>query len=227
MIKFGKRIDEIRSDIDHRLSKNDASKKKVMATGLWLLLMSSIRVGNRKYLKENGTYGMTTLQRKHIKLTPSKITLDFVGKKKVQNYVEIKIPNKGVYKWLKRLYDDADPYFIEYKGVRVNSKDLNDYIKEYYGKFTAKDFRTWGANIIFLNALEDLDTRDLESTKDINKALKQAIEHTAGKLNNTPTVLKNNYLCQPLLELFKKDPKELVRKIRKAKNIDKLLITLI
>ena len=53
MIKFGKELKNIKKNIMGVLAKDDC-RKKVIATGLWLLLMSSIRVGNTKYLKENG-----------------------------------------------------------------------------------------------------------------------------------------------------------------------------
>jgi DNA topoisomerase I len=229
MIKFGKELNNIKSNIMSLMNKED-SRKKVIATGLWIMLMSSIRVGNTKYLKENGTYGLTTLHKKHVTVKPTYIELDFVGKKSVQNYVKIKLPNKKFYNWFQKLYKKASPYLLSYKGSRVNAQEINDYIKDYYGEeFTAKDFRTWGANIIFLKRVAELRAKDLKELKpkELNKVVKELIEHTADKLNNTPSVLKSNYLCPHILEKFKCEPQSLVKKIQKSNDIDKLLIQLL
>ena len=229
MIKFGKELKNIKNNIMGVLAK-DSCRKKVIATGLWLLLMSSIRVGNKKYLKENGTYGLTTLQKKHVKVRPTYIELDFRGKKSVQNYVKVNLPNKRMYEWFKKLHKNASPYFLSCDGLRVNSQEINDYIKDYYGEeFTAKDFRTWGANVIFLNNVAKIETQTLKglNPKEINKIIKEIVEQTAEKLNNTPSVLKSNYLCQHILEKLKCDPQKIIKKIKNAKDIDKLLIELL
>ena len=228
--EFGKQLKTIKDNIIHKISKTKISKKKVITTGLWILLMSSIRVGNSKYLKENGTYGLTTLQKKHVNIKNSNLILDFVGKKSVQNYVNVKIPNKGLVDWFNYLHKHADPFFLSYDGSRINAQDINDYIKDYYGdNFTAKDFRTWGANIIFLNRLSELDSKEIKDLKpkDMNKFIKKIVEETAEKLNNTPSVLKSNYLCHHILDRLKEDPHALIKRIKSARDIDKLLIDLL
>jgi DNA topoisomerase-1 len=230
MKEFGKQLKTIKDNILHKLSKDKLSRKKVIATGLWILLMSSIRVGNSKYLKENGTYGLTTLQKKHVKLSGSNAVLDFVGKKSVQNYVKIHIPNKKLLDLFHYLHKHADPFFLSYEGSRICSQEINDYIKDYYGdKFTAKDFRTWGANVIFLNRLAEIETKDLKEMKprDVNKFIKGIVDETAEKLNNTPTVLKSNYLCHHILDRLKEDPHALIKRVKAARDIDKLLIELL
>lgn len=230
MKEFGKQLKTIKDDILGKISKDEISKKKVIATGLWILLMSSIRVGNSKYLKENGTYGLTTLQKKHVDIKNSNMILDFVGKKSVQNYVKIKIPNKKLVNWFNYLYKHAEPFLLTYKGSRINAQDINDYIKDNYGdNFTAKDFRTWGANIIFLDRLSEMDSKELKDMKpkEINKFVKRIVEETAEKLNNTPSVLKSNYLCHHILDKLKENPHALIKRIKSARDIDKLLIELL
>ena len=36
--------------------------------------------------------------------------------------------------------------------IKIKSSDVNDYLKQ-FGDFTAKNFRTWGANIDFIDFL--------------------------------------------------------------------------
>lgn len=229
MVEFGKELGRIKKNIMKELDMEKPSRTKVIATGLWLLLKSSIRVGNKKYLKENGTYGLTTLNKKHVKVSDKHIELDFVGKKSVQNYVKVKIPTPKLTKWFKYLHKNADPYFIAFDGQRISSLEINDYIKDYYGEaFTAKDFRTWGANIIFLEEISKIDLKkDKLTPKEINKTIKNIIEHTAEMLNNTPSVLKSNYLCQHILEKLKTNPEKIIKQIRNTRDIDQLLIELL
>ena len=108
------------------------------------------RIGNDVYSKKNKSYGTTTLQGKHMKIKKDEIIIDFNGKKNVRNICTIK--NKKLVKTLKqkrRTIGKEDRIFTYRKGEKyfnIKSSDVNKYLKQ-FGKFTAKDFRTWGANI--------------------------------------------------------------------------------
>ena len=81
------------------------------------------------------------------------------------------------------------------KGIIIlNHLDVNKYLKQ-FGKFTAKDFRTWGANIELIKEL----------MKNKNSELKKCIENVSIKLHNTPTICKSNYLDPELMEFYKND----------------------
>ena len=157
------------------------------------------RIGNDVYSKKNKSYGTTTLQGKHIKVkNKNELIIDFNGKKNVRNICTVK--NKKLVKTLrqkKRTINKNDRIFTYRRGERyynIKSSDVNKYLKQ-FGKFTAKDFRTWGANIELIKEL----------MKNKNSELKKCIENVSIKLHNTPTICKSNYLDPELMEFYKND----------------------
>jgi len=224
---FGKKLPFIKKDIIRQLTTKGPSYKKVIATALWFLYVSYIRVGNERYMKENNTHGLLTLKKKHITLTPSKIKLNFVGKKNVKNVIELDIPSPSFGRWLRYLYDHARPFVFHYDGKRVNASDINHYIQDHYGNFTAKDFRTWGANIELLSAIRRVNPKTLKTKRDAQRVLREAIEHSSKKLNNTISVCKSNYLCKTILEKYNKNPVKMIQQAKKSRSIPKLLLEMI
>jgi len=226
LYQFGLKLPHIKKDIAHRMAGPN-NREKIIATALWFLTMCPVRVGNEKYLKENNTHGLLTLHKRHIKLTSNKVCLDFIGKKKVQNYYELCIPNKGYARWLNELHLRARPYYFEFEGRKIDANDLNEYIQTEYGPFTAKDFRTWAANIEFIAVIRKVTTADLTSKKECNSSLKHCIESVADKLNNTVAVCKSNYICKSIIDEYQNDPQRLANFVRKSKSNEQALMVLL
>ena len=144
-----------------------------------------------------------------MKFKKNEVVIDFIGKKKVRNVCTVK--NKKVVKSLKekrRTRNKNDRIFSYRKGSKyydINSKDVNKYLKQ-FGKFTAKNFRTWGANIEFIcKLLNYCKTTDCTIKKNNQKVLKDSVKFVAEKLHNTEAVCKSNYLDPELIMLFTND----------------------
>ncbi len=227
LYKFGKRLDFIKQSIVKQLTSKCPSRTKVIATALWLLTTSCIRVGNEKYLKENNTYGLLTLKKSHVKFNNGDVCLDFIGKKSIRNKYTVCIGSAPFARWLRYLYDHANPFFFQYDNRRVTAADLNSHIQEHYGAFTAKDFRTWGANIEFLKAIRKIKSRDLTTKRECQRELKKAIECVSIKLNNTIAVCKSNYICKAIISDFQEDPIKFVKKVQRNKSNHNLLSSLL
>jgi len=164
---------------------------------------------NERYSKKYKSYGTTTLENKHIKLKKDHVIIDFVGKKKVRNVCTVK--NKKVVKTLrekKRTLSKNDRVFTYRKGNKyfnIQSSDVNKYLKQ-FGKFSAKNFRTWGANIEFIVQINKYCKKEeLTTKKEVDKCVKESIEEVARKLHNTSAVCKSNYLDPELIKLFTND----------------------
>jgi len=199
MISFGKSFNKINDKINDDLYTVKDSKNKQIAIILKLIMECQFRIGNDVYSKKNRSYGTTTLQGKHIKVkSKNELVIDFNGKKNVRNVCTVK--NKKLVKTLrqkKRTINKNDRIFTYRRGERyynIKSSDVNKYLKQ-FGKFTAKDFRTWGANIELIKEL----------MKNKNSELKKCIENVSLKLHNTPTICKSNYLDPELMEFYKND----------------------
>lgn len=199
MISFGKSFNKINDKINDDLYTVKDSKNKQIAIILKLIMECQFRIGNDVYSKKNRSYGTTTLQGKHIKVkSKNELVIDFNGKKNVRNVCTVK--NKKLVKTLrqkKRTINKNDRIFTYRRGERyynIKSSDVNKYLKQ-FGKFTAKDFRTWGANIELIKEL----------MKNKNSELKKCIENVSLKLHNTPTICKSNYLDPELMDFYKND----------------------
>jgi len=209
MSAFGKKFTKINQKINDDLFSVKDSKEKQVAMILKLIMECHFRVGNERYSKKYKSYGTTTLENKHIKIKKDHVIIDFIGKKKVRNTCTVR--NKKVVKTLKekkKTLGKNDRVFTYRKGkdyYKIQSSDVNKYLKQ-FGKFSAKNFRTWGANIEFIVQINKLCKKGtLDTKKGIDECIKKSIDTVAFKLHNTSAVCKSNYLDPELLKFFKID----------------------
>ena len=206
MIEFGKSYQKIIKQINKDMFNENDSKNKQIASALKIIIECNFRIGNDKYLKENKSYGVTTLLNEHIKINGDTVILDFIGKKGVQNKCRVK--NKKLSKNLKikkRTLNKKDRIFTyRYKNKYYNlkSNDVNKYLKQ-FGNFTAKNFRTWIANLEFITLLLKYDI--IDSLTERKKIINESIESIANKLHNTKSVCKSNYIDPYLVETYLND----------------------
>ena len=209
MSAFGKKFIKINKKINEDLYSPKDSKEKQIAIILKLIMECHFRIGNDKYSKKYKSYGTTTLENHHLKAKKDSIIIDCVGKKKVRNICTVK--NKKVVRSLKekkKTLKKNDRIFSYRKGneyFNIKSSDVNKYLKQ-FGNFTAKNFRTWGANIEFIVQINKLCKNEkLSSKKQIDDCIKKSIKEVAHKLHNTSAVCKSNYLDPELIKYFQND----------------------
>ena len=192
LIKFGKNRSKLMKQIETDYKSKVDSKNKQIAMILKIIMDCNFRIGNDKYTKENNSFGVSTLLAKHIK-TKNGVTVDFVGKKGVQNTCEIDNPKmKTNLRTKKKKYKNNEKIFQyekECKTYEIKSDDVNEYL----GEFTTKNFRTWSANTLLISYLLH------------NKCSKDGIEYVAKKLHHTPSICKSNYIDPKLVEFYEKD----------------------
>lgn len=205
MIDFGKSYSKIINQINKDLYSESDSKNKQTASALKIIIECNFRIGNDKYLKENKSYGVTTLLNEHIKINGDTVGLDFIGKKGVRNTCKVK--NKKLSKNLKmkkRTLNKKDRIFTyrhKNKYYNLKSTDVNKYLKQ-FGEFSAKNFRTWIANLEFITLLLKTDGESLNERK---KNINESLEKIAHKLHNTKSVCKSNYIDPYLVETYQND----------------------
>jgi DNA topoisomerase-1 len=192
IIKHSRVFKKLNKIINEDLKNTENIKKKEIAIILYLIINCGFRIGNNKYAKENKSYGLTTLEFRHIKFVNNQIIIDFIGKKGVQN--KSICMNDIIYKYLskkKRQYKATERVF-SYKSddkiINISSNYVNKYLKKISPEITAKDLRTWCANELFLKFIKD---KKILNTKN---PIKKAIEMVAEKLHNTSIICKKNYI---------------------------------
>ena len=204
MLQFGYALPEIRLHLEKDLALRNFEKRKILALVVSLMQRTNIRIGNSIYEKLYGSFGLTTLKDKHVKIQGQKITFNFKGKKGVMHNVDLKskrlsrlvqkckeIPGKELFQF----YDD------EGNRHSIDSGMVNDYIKEISGEnFTAKDFRTWSGTVNALIAFKEIGYA--ENNSQYKKKVKEALEMVASHLGNTSTVCRKYYVHPLVINLY-------------------------
>ena len=202
MIAFGAALPKIRRQVDRDVSRRALSKLRVVATIVRLLDQTSIRVGNDEYARENKSFGLTTMQKRHVDVEGSTIAFRFRGKGGKQSDVALTDPR--VARVLRRCEGLPGQHLFQYvdddgEPVDVDSDDVNDYLREVTGEdFTAKDFRTWSGTVLAAWALEELG--EAGSPTQAKRQVVRAVESVAKELGNTPAVCRSSYVHPQVIE---------------------------
>ena len=201
IVGFAKALPEIRKKIQLDLRKQGWPREKVLSLVINILDQTALRLGNKSYEQENGTFGLTTLKRKHLKLNGDSISFQFKAKGGIYRNTQIKgrklsrlirecseLPGQEVFQFL-----DG-----EGKPHPVFSQDVNSYIQEITGgDYTAKDFRTWGGTVGAIELLPEA-IAELETSPKRNFAT-CLVRKVADKLGNTVTVCRAYYIHPTIL----------------------------
>jgi len=204
MINFGKALPQIRKEVDRGLSLPGLPRDKVLATIVYLLEATMIRIGNDEYARENKSYGLTTLRNRHVKIDGSEVEFRFRGKSGVHH--DVKVHDKRLARIIGRTRDLPGQHLFEYVGDdgaphTVDSSDVNDYLRDITGEeYTAKDFRTWSGTVLAALALQEFEKVDSEAQA--RKNVVRAIESVAEKLGNTPSVCRKCYVHPAVLDAY-------------------------
>ena len=179
-------------------------KNKVLAAIVRLLERTCMRIGNDEYVKQNESFGLTTLQDDHVKVSGSKMRFKFRGKSGQQQDIELEDPRLA--KIVKKCRDipgwELFQYFDEAgEKCRITSTDVNNYIRDIAGEdFTAKDFRTWGGTGWAALVFEELGPAENDTDK--KKRIVEAIKSVSSKLGNRPATCKKYYVHPAILEAY-------------------------
>ena len=207
MVDFGISLPKIRQKVNHDLQIKKMEKRKILATVIWLLEHTFIRVGNEEYQQANNSFGLTTLRNKHASVSGDKIVFRFRGKSGVNHIIEISHP--AVAKTIKRC-TELPGYelfqFIDDGGDRhvIDSADVNDFLKEVTrDDFSAKDFRTWGATTISANNFYTLGFPDNKTS--LKKNITETVKKVAKHLNNTASICRNYYIHPSVFQTYQEN----------------------
>jgi DNA topoisomerase-1 len=204
MIAFGEALPKIRERTDQDIAQRGLGREKVLATVVKLLETTLIRVGNREYMKQNNSFGLTTLRDQHVDVEGSTLRFEFRGKSGKDHSVEVH--DRRLARIVKQCRDLPGQKLFQYldeTGERqsVSSEDVNSYLRETTGEdFSAKDFRTWGGTVLALSAL--LEAGGCGSEREANHAVAEAIKHVAGQLGNRPAICRKYYVHPVVIDSF-------------------------
>lgn len=205
ILQFAEALPLLRRRVAADLGRRGLSREKILAAVVRLLEISLIRVGNEAYLRENNSFGLTTLQRGHVEVATSEIRFAFRGKS--GQWHEKSVQDRRVARVLRQILDLPGQELFRYVNGSgelrtVASEDVNDYLQETTGAdFTAKDIRTWHATVCAAAALRSLGpaTSPSQAKKNIARAVREVARH----LGNRPAASRKYYIHPAILDAYR------------------------
>jgi DNA topoisomerase-1 len=201
---FASHLPSIRQQVDKDLTRPQLDHDKVVALVVRLMELTSIRIGNESYKKLYGSFGLTTLLNRHVKIEGTTINFEFKGKKGV--YHKVALHSRKLARLVKQCRDIPGKELFQYyneagEHCTVGSGDVNHYLKEITGEdFTAKDFRTWAGSVSALYAFKEAG--GFNTITECHKKIVSVLDEVALNLGNTRTVCKKYYVHPTVIKSY-------------------------
>jgi DNA topoisomerase I len=180
--------------------------ERAAATAVRLLDLGYFRIGSDAYTDENGSFGLTTLERRHVTRRKGKLVFCFTGKSGVEHCIEIDDPLSvaAVETMRRRRGDDAR--LLAYKDAKrwaaLDAARVNEYLRTCTGAdMTAKDFRTWHATVLAAASLAASDEPG-KTKASRQRAIRKAMVEVSDYLGNTPAIAKASYVDPRVVDLY-------------------------
>ena len=204
MLEFRELLPALRDRVEKDLLLDGLPRDKVLATIVRLLEKSLIRIGNDEYARDNKSYGLTTMKRRHVEVTGHTLRFDFRGKSGMMHSVAV--TDRRVARIVQHCQELPGQELFQYldedgKRQTVDAGDINDYLRRATGReMTAKDFRTWSGTMLAAFELRALGPGANE--KEAKANVVQAIDRVAKRLGNTRAVCRKYYIHPVVLESY-------------------------
>lgn len=199
LIGFGEHLPALRTAMAQHLDNDELDRDRVCAIALRLIDLGWFRVGSDRHTRTSGTFGITTLRKRHVSVSGRRVRLAFVGKGRSQVRTSLvddelaaairellAVPGRGR---IFRYEADGELYGL-------TGRTVNEYVKTHLGpEFTAKDFRTWGGTLVAAIAFAE---RGLDGKGAVNAVMRRVAE----RLGNTPAVCRQSYVAPAVVDAY-------------------------
>jgi DNA topoisomerase I len=195
---------KIRERVETDIELPGFTRDKIMATLVWLLETTLIRIGSDEYAKANKSYGLTTFKRRHVAVVGSEMRFEFRGKSGIQHAVAV--TDKRIARIVQRCQELRGEELFKYldddgKRQSIQAEDVNAYLQAVTGReVTAKDFRTWAGTMLAAEALRR--TGPAKTKREAERNIVAAVDLTAKRLGNTRSVCRKYYIHPALIEAY-------------------------
>ncbi|HEX5126150.1 MAG TPA: DNA topoisomerase IB [Rhodocyclaceae bacterium] len=204
MLAFGSALPAIRQQVDRDMSLPGMPRERVLAAVVKLLETTLIRVGNEEYARTNHSYGLTTLNNRHVEIHGTRLCFHFRGKSGIEHDISVRDPRTA--KIVKRCIEIPGRELFQYLDEngdhhKLTSGDVNEYLKSICeSDFTAKDYRTWAGSVLALQSLMALPPEFAIAAR--KKNVVTVVADVAQRLGNTPAVCRRCYIHPNILNAY-------------------------
>ncbi|HEY2051305.1 MAG TPA: DNA topoisomerase IB [Caulobacteraceae bacterium] len=204
VIGFALSLPKIRTQVAADMGQSADGRRQVLATVVHLLETTMIRVGNRSYAHTNHSFGLTTLEPRHVEISGTRLRFEFQGKSGKMWKLDIRdrrivrilktcqeLPGQSLFRYVD---EDGNPQ-------AVSSEDVNAYLREISGAdVTAKDFRTWTGTVMAAGRLAK--EAPPETATAARRGLTEVVKTVAAQLGNTPAICRACYIHPAVVDAF-------------------------
>ncbi|UQX88830.1 hypothetical protein M6D93_02230 [Jatrophihabitans telluris] len=207
VLEVAQRLPKARLAVAEALDLPGMPAERALATAFRLLDLGYFRIGSDSYASENGSYGLTTLLRSHVRRRGPELVFEFIAKSGKQQHIAITDPSVLTSIDVMRRRRDTDEILLAYKEKRswsrIDAGSVNEYLKDLLGtEVTAKDFRTWHGTVHAAAALGMLAVDTRPSDRARRRAVAAAMVQVSEHLGNTPSVARKSYVDARVVDLF-------------------------
>jgi DNA topoisomerase-1 len=204
VLEIAHQLPDVRDAVIEAIAGKGLTRERVLATAVRLLDLGAFRVGSEQYAEDNGTYGLATLRRDHVRVRGERVFFSYTAKGGTDRELELTdLPTAAVVRELLARPEDTGKELLGYwvedpSGTGriwhdVSSAEVNAFLKEISGaEITAKDFRTWNATVLMAATLAETPAPTSRTAR--KKAVRAAYIRVAEQLGNTPAVCKASYV---------------------------------
>jgi len=223
VLDLARRLPAARRQVTMDLARSGMPRERALAAAFRLLDIGFFRIGGETYAENNGSYGLATLLKRHVRIArDGEMTFAYLAKSGQSRRLVLR--DKALVEpltMMRRRRGGGEELLAYRRGgqwVDVTSADINDYVKERLGPdASAKDFRTWHGTV--LAALELAVRAPGATTRTARKrAEREAVKAVAQYLGNTPAVSRSSYIDSRVLDLAERGRTIDLRLARRADN---------
>ncbi len=207
LLDFGRSLPRLRRHVQRDLAQPGLPETKVLALVVRLLDETLIRIGNDRYARDNKSYGLTTLRSRHVTEHRGRLRFEFRGKSGQEH--ELELGNRRLAKIIRQVQQLPGQRLFQYldedgKRQPIDSEMVNEYLRQASGgKFSAKDFRTWGGTVQAIGVMARTPLPDTGGERALRSAISAGVKQVAQALGNTPSVCRKSYIHPEVFEAWK------------------------
>lgn len=207
ILTVARRLPKARAHVANDLALEGMPRERALAAAFRMLDLGYFRVGGESYTEANGSYGLATLRKDHLRVRKGEMIFEFVAKSgKAQLIVLRDAVLMQAISTMRRRRGRPDDDLLAYRQGRgwvdVSSDDINEYVKSVLDpEVSAKDFRTWHATVQACIALAILKPPPTTDTAR-KKAVIAAVRDVSDYLGNTPAIARRSYVDPRVIDLY-------------------------
>lgn len=206
VLRLARRLPAMRKVSARDITSRGLTRERTLAGAVRLLDLGFFRIGSEAYTQENGSYGLATLRRSHVRVSRDEVRFDFAakgGQRRIQTIHDPELARLTTALLRRR---GGGPELLAFRDGKtwrdVRSEDINAYLKDLADEdISAKDFRTWHATVLTaaLLASEEEGLRSVTSRK---RVVSTVVKEVAEALGNTPAVCRASYIDPRVIDRF-------------------------